>query len=205
MVVVLSNGAPVLMPWHPHVAAILESHLGARRVAGRHEDAVGGSVLVSVTVENTGDRPTSEVVQVYSRDMTGVVLRPRRELAGFAKVHLEPGERRRVDILVDASSFAFWDVRVADCQTPAGAFELELARSSDWIEAALPVFVIGNVTDSAEPADTPAISRTDADSSAGSGGPSRRRNRRDPSPGIPRSATSPPPSSAGPSVSLCDV
>ena len=243
-VVVLSNGAPVLMPWHADVAAILESYLGGQASGGaavdallgvvepagrlaetfpasladvaadpyfpggqrqvqyreglfvgyrnsttggpaplfafghglgygvtvwsdpevdRSEVAVGGSVLVSVTVENTGDRPTSEVVQVYSQDMTGVVLRPRRELAGFAKVHLEPGERRRVDILVDASSFAFWDVRVADWQTPAGAFELELARSSEWIEAALPVFVIGNVTESAEPADTPAISRTDAD------------------------------------------
>ena len=56
------------------------------------EVRAGEPVTVEVTATNIGDRPGSEVVQVYRRDLTGLVLRPERELVGFAKVRLEPGD-----------------------------------------------------------------------------------------------------------------
>ncbi|HEY8912799.1 glycoside hydrolase family 3 C-terminal domain-containing protein [Lacisediminihabitans sp.] len=243
-VVVLSNGAPVLMPWHAGVSAILECYLGGQASGGAAVDALlgvvepagrlaetfptsredvaadpffpggthqvqyreglfvgyrhattagvtplfpfghglgygatnwsgaavdradvpsGEGVVVSVTVENVGERGTSDVVQVYSRDLTATVLRPRRELVGFARVHLEPGEHRVVEIEIDARSFAFWDVRVQDWRTPSGAFELEVARSSETVVTALTVIVHGDCSDSAEPAATRPIAASDED------------------------------------------
>lgn len=64
--------------------------------------------VVEVTVQNTGNRAGSDVVQVYVGDDTSSVDRPLRELKGFAKVLLEPGERRTVRIDLDERAFAFW-------------------------------------------------------------------------------------------------
>jgi beta-glucosidase len=69
----------------------------------------GNGTTVRVTVENTGDRAGSDVVQVYVRPPADLqVFRPRRELKGFAKVQLSPGERRVVEIDLTARSFAHW-------------------------------------------------------------------------------------------------
>jgi beta-glucosidase len=116
---------------------------------------------VTIDVENTGDRPTSEVVQVYARDLTGVVLRPHRELAGFAKVHLDVGERKNVTVDIDDRTFAFWDVRANDWRTPTGAYELEIGRSSERIELTIPITIVGDVSDSVEPPTVNAIAHTD--------------------------------------------
>ena len=123
----------------------------------------GDGMVASVTVTNEGDVATSDVVQVYLHDDTGVVLRPRRELAGFARVTLPPGESRRVRIPVPRERLAFWDVRVHDWRVPSGAFEVEIARSSAVVEASVRVDVAGDVRDSAEPPTAPAIAADDAD------------------------------------------
>ncbi len=68
----------------------------------------GGSLSISVPVTNTGGRPGSEVVQVYVGAVGPRVLRPPKELKGFAKVHLEPGETASVTIELDDRSFAYW-------------------------------------------------------------------------------------------------
>ena len=69
----------------------------------------GDSVIVGVTVSNTGTRAGSDVVQVYVAPPDDTpVFRPRRELKGFRRVHLEPGEQRRVAIELDWRSFAYW-------------------------------------------------------------------------------------------------
>ncbi|QSZ51252.1 MULTISPECIES: glycoside hydrolase family 3 C-terminal domain-containing protein [Micrococcaceae] len=62
----------------------------------------------AVTIENTGDRPGSEVVQIYVTDEMSSIDRPKQELKGFAKVHLAPGERRTIRIVLDERAFAFW-------------------------------------------------------------------------------------------------
>lgn len=122
-----------------------------------------GTVTISVIVTNTGDCATSDVVQVYSHDQTGIVLRPRRELVGYAKVHLPVGTSSTVRIEVPTARLAFWDTRSGSWQVPGGVFTMEVGRSSEQIEAALPVTVHGGVSVSAEPPSTPAISVTDAD------------------------------------------
>ena len=122
----------------------------------------GGSVTVSVTVTNTGDRTRDELVQVYAHDLSGVVLRPRRELVGFARAVLQPGETRVVEIEVTADPLRFWDVRTHDWALPRCPVNLEVARSSEHIESVVEVRVEGEAIDSAEPPSTAPIASTDA-------------------------------------------
>jgi beta-glucosidase len=64
---------------------------------------------VHVTVANTGDRPGTEVVQLYVRDEVARVARPQRQLAGFARVDVQPRESRSVRFTVDPSVVAYYD------------------------------------------------------------------------------------------------
>lgn len=123
--------------------------------------AAGSSVTLSIDVTNTGDRTRDELVQVYAHDRSGVVLRPRRELVGFARTSLEPGETRAVEIEVAADALCFWDVRTHDWALPRGTVTLEVARSSEHIESVIEVRVEGDALDSAEPPSTGAIAATD--------------------------------------------
>ena len=93
-------------------------------------DGEGTDVRVSVRVTNTGDRAGSDVVQVYVRDRKASLWRPRQELKGFAKVHLDPGANELVTISLDRRAFAVWDVVAHDWLVEAGAFEIVVARSS---------------------------------------------------------------------------
>jgi beta-glucosidase len=117
--------------------------------------------LVSVNVTNTGDRAGSDVVQVYLSDRSGVVLRPKRELAGFAKVRLGPGESSTVTIDVPGRSFAFWDVEAGDWRIPSGAFAIEVARSAVDIVETVMVEVKGGVDVAPEGPDSAPIAATD--------------------------------------------
>jgi beta-glucosidase len=66
-----------------------------------------GELVVSVDVENTGERTGDEVLQLYVRDDEATVARPVRELRGFRRVRLEPGERRTVTFRLSAEQFAY--------------------------------------------------------------------------------------------------
>ncbi|MDH6676416.1 beta-glucosidase [Rhodococcus sp. LBL1] len=212
VVVVLAGGAPVTIPWHDDVPAIVECYLGGQAagsaisriltgdaepggrlaetfplrtadnpvhvwpagpsaleyresiyVGYRYYDAAGLDVRypfghglsyttfvwteleiaevenddaseqrfdVSVRITNTGDRPGSEVVQVYVRDVESTVFRPEQELAGFAKLFLVAGESRRVTVQVDRRAFAFWDTTIDDWSIESGDFEIRVGASS---------------------------------------------------------------------------
>lgn len=127
------------------------------------EVTAGDGATVSVTVTNTGPRAGSDVVQIYRRDLSGVVLRPQRELVGFAKVRLGAGESTRVEIPVPGRGFAFWDRDAHDWEVPGGPFVLEVARSCVDVVAELPLTITGGVTTSPEGPDTPRLSVSDAD------------------------------------------
>lgn len=71
-------------------------------------DAGSRSVKASVTVTNTSDRAVSETVQLYIGDVVASVTRPMKELKGFSKVDLAPGESRVVDFTVPVSELGFW-------------------------------------------------------------------------------------------------
>jgi beta-glucosidase len=100
-------------------------------------DAGGTDITVQVRVTNTGDRAGSDVVQVYVRDVESSVHRPDKELQGFAKVHLAPGESQLVQVRLDRRSFTVWDVAAHDWLVEAGRFQLVVGRSSTDVVAVL--------------------------------------------------------------------
>jgi beta-glucosidase len=208
VVVVLSNGSPVEMPWAGDVPCILEGYLGGQAGAGgiadilfgdvnpsgklaetfplkledtpahpyfpggpatieyreslyvgyRYYDTVGQPVLfpfghglsytrfeyrdlvlsqpndealtVMFKVKNTGKVAGKEVVQLYVRDVESTAFRPAKELKGFAKVALQPGEATGVTLELDRRAFAYYDPQLKDWRVEAGAFEILVGASS---------------------------------------------------------------------------
>jgi len=214
LVVVLSNGSPIEMPWLNKAKAVLEAYLGGQALGGAVADLLFGDVTpsgklaetfpvqlsdnpsylnfpgegdrveyreglfvgyryydkkqlrplfpfghglsyttfeyanltvdkkeltdretlrVTVNVRNTGPRAGKEVVQLYVRDVESGVIRPLKELKGFDKVALEPGEEKTVIFELDKRSFAFYDVSVKDWTVETGEFEILIGRSSQEI------------------------------------------------------------------------
>lgn len=211
VVVVLSNGAPVEMPWLHQVKGLLEGYLGGQALGGAIADLLFGNVSpsgklaetfpkelrhnpsylnfpgegdkveykeglfvgyryydkkaieplfpfgyglsytsfeysnlsinkenildnetveVTVTIKNTGDRAGKEIVQLYVRDIESTVIRPEKELKGFAKVELQPGEEKDVTITLDNRAFAFYNVDIQDWHVETGQFEVLVGKSS---------------------------------------------------------------------------
>ncbi|HTW46323.1 MAG TPA: glycoside hydrolase family 3 N-terminal domain-containing protein [Acidobacteriaceae bacterium] len=90
---------------------------------------MGESTTVSVDVTNTGTRAGTETVQLYIRDVVSSVTRPVKELKGFRKLHLEPGETRTVTLPVTPESLKFWDVKMKYVVEP-GEFRVMVGTSS---------------------------------------------------------------------------
>jgi beta-glucosidase len=92
-------------------------------------------LLVSVDVTNTGPRAGQEVVQLYIRDVASRLTRPNKELKGFAKVELAPGETKTVVLPIDRSALAYWDDAIHAWVVEAGQFEVQIGSSSQDIQA----------------------------------------------------------------------
>ena len=214
VVVVLSNGSPVEMPWANSVSGILEGYLGGQAGAGaiadillgnvnpsgklaesfphklednpshhyypsgpttveyresifvgyRYYDTVKQDVLfpfghglsyttfeysalqlsrprisdndtltVKVKVKNTGALAGKETLQLYVRDIESSVFRPQKELKGFAKVDLQPGEETEVEIELSRRAFAFYNPDIKDWQIESGEFEILIGASAQDI------------------------------------------------------------------------
>ncbi len=88
-----------------------------------------GEVQVSVEVINTGTRAGDEVVQVYTRTEGASVTRPVKELRGFQRVHLAPGERKRVTFMVPVELFAWYDAAMQRVVEPV-AIQVMVGNSS---------------------------------------------------------------------------
>ncbi|MCX7845227.1 MAG: glycoside hydrolase family 3 C-terminal domain-containing protein [Dictyoglomaceae bacterium] len=211
LVVVLSNGSPVEMPWVEKPKAILESYLGGQAWGGAVADVLFGVVSpsgklaetfpkklsdnpsylffpgegdrveyregifvgyryydkkemevlfpfgyglsyttfeysdlrldkkemtdqevlkVKIKVKNTGKVKGKEIVQLYIRDVKSNVIRPDKELKGFTKVELEPGEEKEVEFELDKRAFAYYNVDVKDWYVETGEFEILIGKSS---------------------------------------------------------------------------
>jgi beta-glucosidase len=211
VIVVLSNGSPVEMPWVDQVAAILEGYLGGQAGAGaiadilfgdinpsgklaetfpiklednpsnqffprgprtveyresifvgyRYFDSVekrvlfpfghglsyttfeyrdikldqttvkkNGSLTVKFKLKNTGAVSGKEIVQLYLRDVESTLPRPNKELKGFAKIALDPGEETDMEISLKYRDFAFFDPSISAWRVEAGLFEILLGASS---------------------------------------------------------------------------
>lgn len=90
---------------------------------------VDGTLTVTADVRNTGRRAGDEVVQLYIRDRVASVTRPVRELRGFTRVTLQPGERRQVSFTLDADDLAFWNRELKRAVEP-GEFDVWVGDSS---------------------------------------------------------------------------
>ncbi len=88
-----------------------------------------GSTRVLVDVTNTGKRAGAEVVQMYIRDLVSSVTRPVKELKGFKKMFLQPGETRTAALDITPESLAFYDVNMKFVVEP-GEFEIAVGNSS---------------------------------------------------------------------------
>jgi len=93
------------------------------------EMSVDGSVEVMVDVTNTGSCAGDEIVQMYIRDDISSVSRPVKELRGFERISLEPGETKTVSFLIDASSLEFYDSSLELVVEP-GTFTVMVGPSS---------------------------------------------------------------------------
>ncbi|MBE9916141.1 glycosyl hydrolase [Paenibacillus donghaensis] len=215
LVVVLSNGAPVEMPWLGKAKAVLEAYLGGQALGGAIADLLFGDVnpsgklaetfpaalsdnpsylffpgegdvveyreglfvgyryydkkklsplfpfgfglsyttfaysgltldkkqmtdkenlTVSVRVKNTGPVKGKEIVQLYVRDQESSVIRPDKELKGFEKVELAPGEEKTVVFELDYRSFAYYDAQEKAWVVETGEFDILIGKSSQQIE-----------------------------------------------------------------------
>lgn len=97
----------------------------------------GQPVVASVKVKNTGKRAGKEIVQFYISAPTGNdckppyrEARPQKELKGFEKVELKPGETKIVTVTLDARAFSVWDVDLHDWYIPGGTYQVMAAASS---------------------------------------------------------------------------
>ncbi len=97
-------------------------------------------------MRNTGDRAGDEVVQLYVRDRVASITRPSRELKGFARVALEPGERRTVTFTVPADLLSFVGVDFARIVEP-GTIEVKIGASSADIRLETSVELVGRHAD----------------------------------------------------------
>lgn len=211
IIVVLSNGAPIEMPWLDKVKGLFEGYLGGQALGGAIADLLFGEVNpsgklaetfpedvshnpsflnfpgegdkveykegifvgyryydtkriaplfpfgyglsyttfdytnltvskneindketlnVEVTVKNTGRTSGKEVVQLYVKDVKSSVVRPEKELKGFEKVALAPGEEKSVTFTLDKRAFAYYNVDIADWDVESGEFQIAAGKSS---------------------------------------------------------------------------
>lgn len=94
-------------------------------------EALGNdSVRVSFTITNTGKREGKEIAQVYVRDEKATVVRPEKELKGFEKVALKPGQRKTVSVTLGRDAFSFYDIHTHQWTLQPGAFTIMVGSSS---------------------------------------------------------------------------
>lgn len=91
---------------------------------------------VILDVTNTGSVAGSEAVQLYiaADEATSSIRRPKKELKGFNKVHLQPGETRRVEIALDRFATAFWDEELSCWVCEKGVYKVLVGSSSQKIQ-----------------------------------------------------------------------
>ncbi|MCL8011240.1 glycoside hydrolase family 3 C-terminal domain-containing protein [Streptomyces sp. AS02] len=103
------------------------------------------TATANVIVTNTGDRSGKHVVQVYVAAPKRPVSSPARELRGFAKVALAPGESTTVEIALDRRAFAYWDITRDDWTVAAGQYQVQLADNAHDVVATATLDLAGDV------------------------------------------------------------
>ncbi len=94
------------------------------------EELKGQALRVSFKVKNAGKKAGDEIAQLYVGDLKASVPRPARELKGFERVPLKPGESKTVSIELDKRAFSFYDVKGKGWKLEPGEFSIEIGASS---------------------------------------------------------------------------
>jgi beta-glucosidase len=97
----------------------------------------GGSFDVSIDVQNTGKFAGDQVVQLYTHQRSGSASRPVRELKGFRRVTLKPGERKTVILMLDTKELGFWSSQTHQWSIEPGTFDLWIGTDSNATEHAI--------------------------------------------------------------------
>ena len=90
-------------------------------------------IIVEVDVTNVGACAGKEVVQLYVADKNGTVNRPVKELKGFTKLFLQPGETKKAQMKISARDLSFYSEEIKDWYAPSGTYELLVGHASDDI------------------------------------------------------------------------
>ena len=109
-----------------------------KATADKCDMAVGDTITVTVPVTNTGSIAGKETVQLYIRDVKSTVDRPVKELKGFRKVHLAPGETDTVEFIITADALSFFNADRHEWTAEPGRFEALIGSSSADIRATVP-------------------------------------------------------------------
>ncbi len=92
-----------------------------------------GKMTVTVDVKNTGDREGAEIVQLYIADPVAGIDRPAKELKGFEKINLKPGESKTVSFEIDAADLSYYSIEDNGWKAEAGEFQALIGPSSEDI------------------------------------------------------------------------
>ena len=111
-----------------------------------YSDMAADEQGVSLTVTNTGSVAGTEIVQLYIAKKNGQIFRPVKELKGFARVTLAPGEKQRITIALDDKAFRFWNVKADRWEIEGGAYELLVGASVEDIRLCEEISVQGTAT-----------------------------------------------------------
>lgn len=90
----------------------------------------GEGAKVTFTIKNTGDVAGSEIAQVYVAKPESKIFRAPKELKGFVKIHLDPGEEKKVSVELDDRAFAFWNTATEDWCVESGEYKILVGASS---------------------------------------------------------------------------
>ena len=101
--------------------------------ADKKQLSAGETITFTVDVTNTGSMAGAETVQLYVRDLKSSLPRPVKELKGFRKIRLLPGETKQVSITLDKSALSFYDDRVGEWVAEPGDFEAWIGTAADQI------------------------------------------------------------------------
>ncbi len=123
-----AKDAPVLFPFGHGLSYTTFAYADPQVSAATFKDVDGLAVAVDVT--NTGNVPGQEIVQVYVHDRQSRLVRPPKELKGFAKVALQPGETQKVTIQLDRRAFAYYDPAYRQWITEDGEFDILIGASA---------------------------------------------------------------------------
>ena len=111
-----------------------------------YSDMAADEQGVSLIVTNTGSVAGTEIVQLYVAKKNSELFRPAKELKGFARVTLAPGEKQRITIMLDDKAFRFWNVKANRWDIEGGEYELLVGASVEDIRLCEKITVQGTAT-----------------------------------------------------------